>query len=540
MAPAAPGGPHRGFRRMTRRSMRSAFVTTVVIATVVLAACTGADNNAGGGKYLRYGYDLANQFTNTFDPGKSTGDCDELVTSYIYDTLIRRDQQTGEPIPGVAKSWDVTGDAKRSITFHLRDDVTFSDGEKLDAAAVKASLDHNNKNDQLTTLDHIDNVEVVDPLTVRVNLKDNQSTPFLYVMSSGRDSMLIAPRALKTADRKPVGSGPFVLDSFTPGEGMVLTKNPRYWDKTSFDFPGIQFVQAAVGAPGVVRFKAGDLDLVAFQAESLPTMRKDSEANVVIKPTEAYLQLQFRLGYNDGRTTPFANPLVRQAVRYAIDSKKINDLVQLGEGEVASQSLPKESPGYNPDLASTYPYNPDEARRLLAQAGLPNGFSFTMVIPGPGIDNMQKQGELIQAMLADVGIKAKIKPISGNDISTTYYINGGGDAFAAARLASSFYPGAYYDAYGKYQFVAIWDKAQRDDIDSLMLQAQGSKDPNETARLTKQAAKIVSDEALEAPIAFMPQFLATNKARVGGTVGGQRNICDPPDLSALKLKTGKQ
>src|SRR4051794_39735164 len=388
-------------RGARRRSWATVGFVLVAVGATALTGCTGADS-ASGGEKLPYGYDLANQFTNTVDPGKSTGDCDQIVTSFIYDSLLRRDSKTGEPKPGIAQSWDVTGDAKRSITFHLRDDVVFSDGTKLDAAAVKASLDHNNKNDQLTTLDHIDQVVVVDPLTVRVDLKDDQSTPFLYTMGLSRDGMIISPKALTTADKKPVGSGPFKLESFTPGQGMVLVKNPKYWDKESFNFPGIEFVQAAVGPPAVVRFKAGDLDLVRFEAESLPTMRKDSSADVIVQPTEAYLQLQFRQGFNDGRTTPFANPLVRKAVMYAIDKKKINDLVQLGEGELASQPLPKASPGYDADIAEAYPYRPDESKRLLAQAGLPNGFEFTMVIPGPGIENMRNQGELIQSMLAKV------------------------------------------------------------------------------------------------------------------------------------------
>ena len=529
--------------RRHRSIWRSAFIVGITIGTAVLTGCTGADSSGGGGDNLRYGYDLETQFTNTFDPGGengSTGDCDTIVTSFIYDGLLRRDQETGESIPGIATSWEVTGDEKRSITFHLRDDVEFSDGEKLDAAAVKASLDHNNENDQLSGLDHIDTVEVADATTVIVNLKDDQSTPFIYNMGAGRDGQILSPKSLKTAAKKPVGSGPFMLERFTPGQGIVLVKNPKYWDPKSYDFPGIDFVQAGTGPPAVLRFKAGDLDLVRFEAESLPVLRKDANAKVVVKATEAYLQFQFRLGYNDGRTTPFVNPLVRKAVRFAIDPVKINDLVQLGEGAIATQALPEESPGYNGEIADDYAYDPDEAKRLLTEAGYPNGFEFTMVIPGPGIENMNRQGQLIQDMLGAVGITAKIVPVQGNDIATNYYISGGGDAFAAARLASSFYPGAYYDQFGKFQFVPLWNKAERADIDDLTLRAQGSKDPAETARLTQEAAKIVSDEALEVPIAFMPQFLATAKDRVGGIVGGQRNICDPPDLSGLKMKAGKE
>ncbi|MGZ6884648.1 MAG: ABC transporter substrate-binding protein [Acidimicrobiia bacterium] len=520
-----------------KRSWKVVGVAVLAAGAAVLTACTGADSASGGGKYLRYGYDLSAQFTNTFDPAKSTGDCDQVVTHFIYDSLLRRDENTGKPIPGLAKSWEVTGDAKRSITFHLRDDVVFSDGTKMDANAVKASLEHNKKNSQLTTLSvHVDSIDVLDPLTVRVNLKDDQSTPFLYVMGLSRDGMIESPKALAGLDKDPVGSGPFMLKSFSPGESIVLVKNPKYWDKTHYRFPGINFLQSSTGPPAVLSFKAGDLDLVRFEAESLPTMRKDSSAKVVTKKTEAFLRLEFRYGFSDGRTTPFANPLVRQAVAYAIDKKKINDVVQLGEGEVASQALPKSSPGYNPSLEGMYPFSPQKAKDLLTQAGYPNGFTFTMAIPGPGIQNMQSMGELIQSMLKDVGITANIKPIAGSDIATSYYINGAGDAFSAAQLASSFYPGAYYDEFGKFQYVPTFNHAENQQITDLTLQAQAAQDPQDTARDVQQAAKIVMDGAMEDPIAFMPQFLAVAKDRVGGTIGGQRNICDPPDLSGVVMK----
>ena len=132
-----------------------------------------------------------------------------------------------------------------------------------------------------------------------------------------------------------------------------------------------------------------------------------------------------------------------------------------------------------------------------------------MVIPGPGIENMSKQGQLLQDMLSKVGITAKIKPVQGNDIATNYYINGGGDAFAAARLASSFYPGAYYDQFGKFQFVAIWNKARtpghRRPHPAL---PRAPRTPRRRPGSPRRPRRSSSDEALEAPIAFMPQFLA--------------------------------
>lgn len=512
-------------------------VTALICATLlaVAAACSGADSGSAGNK-VRYGYDLSAQFTNTFDVSKSTGDCDQLPMSFIYDNVLRLDPATKTLLPGVATKWEVTGDKQKQITFTIRDDIKYTDGTKLDAEAIKKDLDQNNKNDQLSTLDFIKSIDVLSPTQLRINMTNDQALPLLYALSHSRDGMLMSPKSFPTAAKKPVGSGPFTLESFEPGRGITLTKNPGYWDKPKYEFPGIEFVLAKTGPPAVTRFRAGDLDIVRFEAESLGTMQGDQDATVVIQPSEAYLQFQFRLAFKDGRKSPFADQRVRQAIRFGINTAEINTIVQRGKGEVATQALPKGSPGYDAALANAYPYNPDRAKDLLRQAGYPNGFDFTMAIPGPGIKSMQSQGELIQNQLSKIGVRAHIKPILGQDIATQYYIAGGGDAFAAAHLANTFYPGVYYDQWGKFQFVPIWNGAERADIDDLTLRAQGTSDPNETARLTKEAAKIVSDQALEVPIAFMPQFLAYNKTRIGGKVGGQPDICDPPDLSGLKMK----
>ncbi|MGZ6994879.1 MAG: ABC transporter substrate-binding protein [Acidimicrobiia bacterium] len=511
--------------------------TALVCAALVVAAaaCSGADSNSAGDK-VRYGYDLSAQFTNTFDVSKSTGDCDGVPLSFIYDNLLSVDRKTKELAPRIATKWEVTGDAKKQITFTLRDDVSFTDGTKLDAKAVKAALERNNKNDQLSSLDFIDSIDVLSPTQLRINMTNDQAIPLLYALGDSRDGMIMSPKSFATADKHPVGSGPFKLESFEPGRGITLVKNPDYWDKPKFDFPGIDFVLAKTGPPAVTRFRAGDLDIVRFEAESLDTMKGDRDASVVVQPSEAYLQFQFRLAFKDGHKSPFADPRVRQAIRYGINAAEVNQIVQRGQGEVATQSLPKNSPGYDASLAGAYPYNPEKAKDLLRQAGYPNGFEFTMAIPGPGIKSMESQGAVIQDQLSKIGVKANIKPILGQDIATQYYIAGGGDAFAAAHLASTFYPGVYYDQWGKYQFVPIWNGAERADIDALTLRAQATTDPAETQALTRQAAKIVSDDALEVPIAFMPQFLAYNKTRIGGTVGGQTDICKPPDLSGLKMK----
>src|ERR1700722_19807316 len=148
------------------------WVVLTVVSSVVFAACSGAGGGggaSGSGGTLRIGYDFASQFTNTFDPGKSSGNCDGIVTAPIYDTLIHL-SPGGALEPGLATSWSVQGDV---ITLHLRSGVKFSNGQPFDATAVKAGLLHNKLNTTLNDLALINSITVVDPLTVKINYSNN-------------------------------------------------------------------------------------------------------------------------------------------------------------------------------------------------------------------------------------------------------------------------------------------------------------------------------------------------------------------------------
>jgi peptide/nickel transport system substrate-binding protein len=500
----------------------------VVALAVTLAACSGSGGGGTAG-VLRVGYDFASQFTNTFDPAKSSGNCDAIVTAPIYDTLIHL-SAGGELEPGLATSWSINGDV---ITLHLRSGVKFSDGEPFDANAVKLGLLHNKKNTTLDDLADINSITVVNPLTLRIDYANNTGIELLYGISS-REGEIPAPRDLNNANADPVGAGPFTFVSYRSGSELVLKANPTYWDKGAYHLKGLDFIEVGVGPPGVTALEADAVDMVPVEAESFGPVSHTSTYGVAVAQSTAYLEFQFRL------TAPFDNVLVRQAVEYAIDRAKINQVVNAGQGEVATQTFPKDSPGYDPSIAGLYPYDPSKAEQLLAQAGYGPGHgpAITMVIPGGNITAMEEQGSILQSELDAVGFKVAIVRVLGSNVEADYYISRTGNAFAAEHLGDPYPPDQLYDNFGKFQFVAIYNDAENQDLTNLLLTAFADGATAPSWALTKQADDYVMKNALDAPIAFAPQFMAYSKTRVHGVVHAQTDICNPPDLTGITSVTG--
>ena len=507
---------------------------------MVLTACSGAGSGstakASGGTtvpagsadpagILKYGYDLSAMFTNTFDPAKSNGDCDAIPLSLIYASLLHRDA-AGKLNPDLALSVTQAG---RTITIKLRPGVVFSDNEAFTADAVKAGLLHNKKNTQLTSLAPIDSIDVVDPLTLVVHYQNDTGVEFVGAMA-GRDGYIVAPNAVANASNKPVGAGPFVLSSYSPGGTISVRPNPLFWDKTRYKIAGVDFIQVGVGPPSLTALRSGSVDIVNVDSDGFTQLHTSPGFGVAVQQTTAYLQFQFR------NVAPFDNQKLRQAVLYAINKDELNKVVESGQGEVATQPFPMASLGYDASLANLYPYNPAMAKQLLTEAGFPNGISVSVAIPGGNISEMERMSNIVQQQLAQVGIRMNVIRILGSDIATQYYIAGNGVAFLAAKLGSTYPPDQLYSSYGVGQFVPIWNKFERADINDLMVQAlKIGIDPQAWA-LTKQADQIVMSQALEAPLVFRPEFQAYSSTRLGGVIHAPTDICDPDNLTTRFVK----
>ena len=535
-----------------RRSLRAKVGVVAVTVTAVAAACssgsgskgaTGTTTNVNGGATtsaapsynpngtLTYGYDFSAQFSN-IDPGKSQSPCSAIVTGPIFDTLIHRDIH-GQLQPGLATSWETTVNPN-TVTLHLRPGVTFSDGEALDANAAKTSILHNATNTQFSDLQDMvktDPVDVIDPETVRLNFNPDQPPVAVLYNLAGIEGELVAPNHIADASTNPVGAGPMEFVSYSAGSSMVEKANPTYWGKESdpWHIGGVTFTQVSVGPPQVTALKSGAVDIVAIQPSDYPALKGNPEFGTNTQSATDYLQFQFRF------TPPFDNLDVRKAVEFAINKAQINNVVQSGLGEVATETYSKSSPAYDPSLANLYSYNPTMAHQLLVQSGLPLPIKVDMAIPANAA-SMADQGAIIQQNLDAVGFSVSITPIPGNAIASQYYIGGQGNAFAAQRPGEPYPPQQIADQWATGQFVAKYSHGENPQITTIINGALSAGTADQVFGMTKEALGIVMNQAMDDPLAFSVQVSGYNNTKVGGQIYAQTGVCDIPIMNGIMVK----
>ncbi|THD73877.1 ABC transporter substrate-binding protein [Thalassobius vesicularis] len=331
----------------------------------------------------------------------AAGAIDSVLYSNVFEGLTRFGSD-GSVNPGLAASWEISEDGT-VYTFHLNEGVKFHDGSAMDAEDVKFSLDRaraeDSANAQKALFKGITDVTVVDPMTVKVTL-DGPNGNFLFNMAWG-DAVIVAPESIENIKTNPVGTGAFKFTNWVQGDKIDLEKNADYWgtpaklDKVTFKFisdPTAAF--AAVMAEDVNAF-------VGFPApENLPQFEADARFQVLVGSTEGETILS-----TNNKMPPFDNVKVREAVAHAIDRQAIIDGAMFGYGTPIGTHFAPHNPDYV-DLTGMSAYDPDLSKKLLAEAGFPDGFKTTLKLPPPSY--ARRGGEIIAAQLRAVGIETEI------------------------------------------------------------------------------------------------------------------------------------
>ena len=340
----------------------------------------------------------------------------QVLLYNVYETLVKLEAD-GSISGLLAESWEVSDDGL-TYTFSLRDGVAFHNGDTLDADDVVFSITNVLTKDPAhpfaTTLAPISNVTAVDASTVEITVSQ-VSANLLFYLTQGQ-GVILNEAAIGTIENEPVGTGPFRFSSWTVGDSIVLEKNPDYWGEPAL-LETVTF--RYINDPNALNnaMLAGDLDIIAGVSapELLSAFESDDRFQVLQGLTNGEVTLSL-----NGRNAPLDDPLVRQAITHAIDRQAVVDLAYAGYGTVIGTFSTPLDPWYR-DLTDVYPYDPDRARELLAEAGV-SDVTLRMVLPPTSYAT--RSGEIIASQLAEVGINVEITNVEWGvwleDVFTNY------------------------------------------------------------------------------------------------------------------------
>jgi len=423
----------------------------------------------------------------------------------FFDRLLRVGDD-GKYKPGLALSWDTSADGK-TITFKLRQGVTFHDGTPFNAQAVKSNFD-NLIPPKATILSGITSVEVVDDYTVRFNLPSYNNLIF-YHLALNLATYMYSPEALKKnsadwATTHPVGTGPFILKDFLPNTSLTMVKNPNYWDKGLPYLDGIEIAMVPDPMTQMLAFKAGQVHTIYSASETAAAQLRDAGYHLMAAPAGPVL-----MSFDIKNSEILSKPQVRQAIEYAIDKEAICKGPGHGLFVPLYQLLAESSPDYNKALKPRK-YDPAKAKKLLTAAGYPNGFSFKVFM----LDSAWRDGwVVVQNNLNAVGVKMEINYLNASAFSlirASGKIEKGAAAFAAFTPSSNtlFTLDQFWRSdSGQFPYVV-----KPAGIDELIDKAKSSRDPAAITKLNQQIAKLIYDEGTVVPMYMNMRIAITDKS----------------------------
>ncbi|MBI4675033.1 MAG: ABC transporter substrate-binding protein [Chloroflexi bacterium] len=377
------------------------------------------------------------------DPAVITDGISGRVINQIYEGLVKFDKDTTNPVPSLAKSWTTSDDGKE-WTFKLQEGVKFHDGTDFNADAVVKNFDYwaNTKNSvhakqlaagqvfeyyeaQFGGFDEngvIQKVEAVDPTTVKFTLKEPQG-PFLNNLAMFV-FVFASPTALDKYGtetcKNPVGTGPYKFVEWKPNEQVVLDAFADYWDKANA--PKMKRViirNIPNNSARLLALAAGEIHaLEGMEPRDVAAIKDDPRFKLLLRPTNTTGYLAFNYNVKE-----FNDPKVRQAFAQAINKQAIVDALYGGTGLVAKEFQPPSLWGYNPNVED-WKYDPEAAKKLLAEAGFANGLSevtfdgkkvplefWYMPVSRPYYPNPKDIATAMAADLAKAGINVSLQTV---------------------------------------------------------------------------------------------------------------------------------
>ncbi len=364
-----------------------------------------------------------------FDPVYQQQTEDIWFSLNIYDTLLQPTADGKSLQPGLAASYELSADGL-TMNLTLRPGIKFSDGSPIRASDVKFTLDRGHSKEEggnyYFVLAAVDSVDAVGDDKVTIHFKRPDPTfpqilaSFYTAVVPEKPMMAAAGATLREKARAfaehPVGSGPFVLSSWTHGSGFVLSRNPYYWKQGEDGKPLPYLDQVKVeiipdDATRVLKLKAGEVNGIEFVPFSRAAeLKSDPKINMTLFPAAkiVYIGLNIRPTLKDGTKNPLADERVRHALNYAVEKKAIAQIVTYGMGVPQLTLPPASTPFAMTDKGEPYPYNPEKAKALMTEAGYGGGVDLTVDSVAGNADQAAELAA-IQQMWAQIGVRLKVQ-----------------------------------------------------------------------------------------------------------------------------------
>jgi peptide/nickel transport system substrate-binding protein len=395
-------------------------VALLIAGCMVLAACssddgdtqsqgssTSADGSGGIDRSgtLRVGQDIqqvGGSVPFSLDPSLGISPNDPIY--YLIYGRLMRTLADGSLEPDLAVSATITGPS--AIEVVLRDGLTWQDGAPFDATSVKAGLEYTalksaSERNNSVAADYfaLTSVDVVNPTTVRLNIANGAAAGWYDKFIGSWETTIVRPGSDFDA---PVGAGPFRLTDYEAGSHIDLERWDGFWNADAVNFAAVEFLQVSVTAPeaGINALKAGQLDVTATVVAQLPAVTGQYKVSTL----QTGGQMNYAMVCKN--KAPLDDARLRKAINKAIDREAVNDAVYAGTGTPATLIFPEGHRFYSEDVADELAYDPDEAKSLLAEAGVPNGFEFDMYVNN--ILGIPEVAEVVEQQLAKVGITSNL------------------------------------------------------------------------------------------------------------------------------------
>ncbi len=418
----------------------------------------------------------------TIAPAAAIG---EIVHYNILEGLTKV-AMDGAVTPLLAEAWGHTPDGK-TYTFRLKKGIKFSDGSDFDAGTVKFSFDRakapgSTNKAKKAVFDNISSVVVHDPHTVILVL--NNAEAMLPFRLGENTAVILHPKTADQAASKPVGTGPYLLESWNKGSAVTLARWDGHRDAADVRLRRVTFRFINDPAAQVAALLAGDIDgMPRFGAlQALKQFQGDRRFTVEVGSTAGKGILAI-----NNRRKPFDDVRVRRAITHAIDRQAFIDGAQEGLGRPIGSHFAPTDLGYL-DLTKVIPHDPEKARTLLREAGITTPLNVTLTLPPP--QYARKGGEIVAAQLAKVGIAAKIE-----NVEWAQWLAGPFKGNFDLTIINHVEPLDYATAYADPNYYFGYDSAK---FRGLVATLAATSDMREKARLWRDIQRQLADDAVNA------------------------------------------